>query len=144
MTTRLKVLTALCAFTLFAAGCGQKSTFTPAPRSTESTAQVYADASAWAARAPDRYFLAVAATGSMEPVINEHSVLLMVKYTGQTLPNGSVISYYHSPELPNVTHVIADQNDTHVYISGYANKTSDGWFPKTSILGFVVGQLYTQ
>jgi hypothetical protein len=122
-------------------GCGRG--FDPAPRSVDSMQAVYADARAWAGRGENRYWSAVAPTGSMEPFVNEHSLLLMVKYTGQKLPNGTVASFRRSDDFPNVLHVITDQNETHVYMSGYANKNSDGWFPKTSIHGFMVGQLYT-
>lgn len=125
-------------------GCEQESAFTPAPRSIEAQPLVYADAVAWVKRGENRYFSVVAATGSMEPFVNEHSILLMVKYSGQKLPNGSVVSFRRSDKHPNVLHVIIDQNETHVYLSGYANKYSDGWFPKAAIHGFMVGQLYTQ
>jgi hypothetical protein len=80
----------------------------------------------------------------MEPFVNEHSVTLMVRYTGQVLPNGSVVQFRRSAEHPNVLHTVVEQNATHFYLSGYANKHSDGWFPKTAVAGVMVGQLYTQ
>jgi hypothetical protein len=125
---------------LLLAGCGP--TFVPQPHALSSESTVRQDAQAWAIKSPNRYHTNVAATGSMEPFLNEHSILLVEKYHGQPFKIGAVAIFRHSEAHPRVVHTVSDQNETHVYMSGYANKNSDGWFPKTSIEGFVVGQLY--
>ena len=134
----------VCCWALFVASCGkQASTFTPAPRTTDPIMTVRLDAIAWAAQDPaHRFWAEVAPTGSMEPFINEHSLVLCLKYTGQPLPNGTVAIYRYSAALDHVIHVVSDQNETSVYMSGYANHDSDGWHQKSSIEGFMVGQLY--
>ena len=78
----------------------------------------------------------------MAPYVTEFSIVLMVRYTGQPIRNGAVASYLYSAALPNVLHVVSAQTDDSVYMSGFANKHSDGWHPKSSIHGILVGQLY--
>jgi len=128
---------------LLLAGCGKQApTFTPSPRSLDFPAEVEQDAKAWAARGANRFYAKVAPTGSMAPFITENSIVLCVRYTGQPLQNGAVVIYKYSAALPRVIHVVSDQNETSVYMSGYANSSSDGWKPKASIEGIMVGQLY--
>lgn len=126
------------------AGCGRSApSFTPAPRSPETLDRVQLDAALWAARDPEnRFWAPVAATHSMEPVINEHSLVLCLRYRGQPFANGAVLVYDRG-DNPRVLHVVADQTADAVYMSGYNNHDSDGWFPKASISGIVVGQLNT-
>jgi len=137
------IITALLVIGILLAGCTKQSTFIPAPRSLDFPAEVEQDAKAWAARGANRFYAKVAPTGSMEPFINEHSIVLCVKYTGQPLQNGAVVIYKYSPALPRVIHTVSDQNETAFYASGYANHNSDGWQQKSSIEGILVGQLYT-
>lgn len=130
------------ALVVFLVGCFREpSTFTPVQRGVDTTTSVSVDAITWSQRSPDRGWAIVAPTGSMKPFFDEHSVLLFTKYTGQPLVNGSVVIFDRS-DAPNAVHVVADQTPTHVYMSGYNNRTSDGWYPKTRIKGIVVGQLY--
>ena len=77
----------------------------------------------------------------MEPFFTSRSVPLCVRYAGQQLGNGTV-AIFNRGDHPRVIHVISAQNATHFYMSGYNNHNSDGWYPKTSVEGFVVGQLY--
>jgi hypothetical protein len=49
---------------------------------------------------------------------------------------------YDRADTSNVLHVATALNDTHVYMSGYNNSASDGWYPKTSVRRRLVGQLY--
>lgn len=148
LIARVVVAVALAVLILAVAfGCSKRepATFTPSPRSTDALAVIKQDAQVWANYdLRRRYWAEVAATGSMKPFIDEHSIVLCRRYvSGQELPNGSVVIYRYSDALPRVLHVVSDQNDTHVYMSGYANRASDGWQPKTAIEGVVVGQLYT-
>lgn len=118
--------------------------FVPKPRSLAATpTEVWVDAWAWVARDPaNRFAAAVAATHSMEPVINEHSIVLMVRYTGQPFADGAVLCYEYSEQLPFVLHVATNQTADSVFMSGYNNSRSDGWQKKSSIKGVLVGQLY--
>lgn len=118
------------------------STFVPAPRAVKQTVtDVAVDAARWASASPDRGWSWVAPTGSMEPFFNEHGILLFVRYSGEELRPG-MVAIFNRGDVPRCVHVITAVRDTHVYMSGYANRNSDGWFPKTSIEGLVVGQLY--
>lgn len=127
------------------AGCSKPSgaaTFTPAITSPLPVGNVIADAAAWAQRDPGvRYYATVADTHSMEPFFTSKSVPLCLRYTGQPIPNGTV-AIFNRGDAPRVIHVVSDQTADSVYMSGYNNHDSDGWFPKTRIEGFVVGQLY--
>ena len=102
---------------------------------------VYVAAEFWVRGGTDRYYLSILPTGSMQPYFNEHSLVLCVKYTNQTLSPGAVL-HFDRGDTPSVLHVMTDQTTTHVFMSGSHNSRADGWFPKTAIKGFVVGQLY--
>lgn len=132
------------ALSLWSVGWSKRPTFTPAPHALGSVTQVVIDGAEWVKRDPvHRYTATVdASDGSMAPVIGERSLLLCVRYTGKTvLRNGSVVIYDRG-DKPRVCHTVAEQTDTHVYMSGYVNRRSDGWYPKSRIEGVVVGQLY--
>lgn len=134
----------LCLVLLSVTGCSQQDpvTFTPIQRAVDTTyVDVSFDAIRWAQASPSRGWAVVSPTGSMKPFFDEHSILLFIKYSGQPTPNGTIVIFDRS-DTPNVVHVIADQTPTHVYMSGYANRRSDGWFPKSTIKGIVTGQLY--
>lgn len=78
----------------------------------------------------------------MEPVISSHSLILALKYHGQPFANGAVLDFARDPDHPHVLHVAADQTADSVYMSGYNNHNSDGWYPKTTINHVMEGQLY--
>lgn len=129
---------------LFLAACSRdgRDTFTPKPRAVAQTAaDVAADATRWASVSPERGWSWVAPTGSMEPFFNEHGILLFQRYTGQPLSPGAVC-IFNRGDVARVVHVVAAVRERDVYMSGYANRASDGWYPKASIEGVVVGQLY--
>lgn len=133
------------AFLLVFAGCSkQPTTFTPSLTPPDgSRADVIADAAKWSANAPGRYFATVADTHSMEPVINRNSVVLCVRNTGQPLRPG-LVAVFDRRDVPRVLHTIAavSSDGGSAYFSGYNNRTSDGWFARDAIEGFVVGQLF--
>ncbi len=127
---------------LFLCACPkEKATFMPLPRSLAASTSVIADANAWAAHDPERYWLSILPTGSMKPFVDEHSLVLCVRFHGQVIPNGSV-AIFNRGDVKRVIHVVSDQNEDSVYMSGYANSASDGWYPKSSVEGIMVGQLY--
>jgi hypothetical protein len=127
---------------LVLSACSKQATFTPSPRSSESVTTVTRDAHDWVASDPaNRFWSGVKPTGSMKPFVDEHTLALCLRYKGQEIPNGSVV-IYNRGDIKRVIHVVSDQNADSVYMSGYANHDSDGWFPKSSIEGVMVGQLY--
>ena len=129
-------------FCWLSTGCRQQSTFVPQPQAVDQDdAGIVMDALKWTQSSPNRGWAYVAPTGSMSPVITERSVLLFVKYTGQKLRNGAVVVFDRT-DAPNCVHVVCDQTATDVYMSGWNNRLSDGWFSKDKIKGIVVGQLY--
>ena len=139
----IRALAILGVFLVLSSCSRTRETFdTPKPRAVGvDLSEVHLSAIAWTQRSPDRFYVTVLPTGSMEPFINENSIVLCVRYTGQPLARGAVVLYDH-PKVSNVLHTLADQNDTHVILSGTANARTDGWHPKSSIKGYVVGQLY--
>ncbi len=125
-------------------GCSKSSpaTFTPAIASPIPLAAVLVSAIQWTQGDPEaRFYATTADTHSMEPFFTSHSIPLCVRYTGQQVPNGTV-AIFNRGDLPRVMHVISDQTADSVYMSGYHNHNSDGWFKKSAIEGIVVGQLY--
>lgn len=137
---------AVVAAALFLAGCaGQRlPSFVPVPVSSLTAPQVYEDARAWVARDPaNREWATVTATGSMKPFIDEFSVVLLERTNAQTKFQIGEPVVFNRGDAPRVLHVIADQTETHVYLSGFNNRQSDRWFPKSSISSRVVGQLYS-
>ena len=125
-------------------GCAkQPTTFTPAIGSQLPIGTVLLDAAHWSQADPaNRYYATTANTHSMEPFFTSKSVTLCVRYTGQLLQNGQVV-IYNRGDAPRVLHVVSAQTDESVYMSGYNNHDSDGWFKRTTIEGIVVGQLYS-
>lgn len=126
---------------LSVAACSRQDAFVPKPRSVSTTDSVYADAVTWARADQSRYVASVAATHSMEPFVNEHSLVLMVRYSGQPIQTGAVVEFDRGDAL-RVLHVVTDQTETDAYLSGYNNHISDGWYAKSRIHGIMVGQLY--
>ena len=146
--TRLRVFSlSLCLYGVLLGSCSKQpagvATFTPVIASPLSASRVLSDAAAWVGSDPaNRYFVTVANTHSMEPFFTSRSIPLCLRYTGQALPNGTV-AIYNRADAPRVIHVISDQTADSVYMSGANNHDSDGWYPKKSIEGFAVGQLYS-
>lgn len=128
--------------TLSLAGCAdQKTSFAPVPYTNVGVEKVRDDAKSWVDNDPDtRYWEHIQPTGSMLPFISHKHIVLLVRYAGQAFPNGATV-IFNRGDAPRVIHVAADQTGTHIYVSGFNNHESDGWFPKSSIEGLVVGQL---
>ena len=145
MKARAAIVLGLLSSVLWFGGCSKApATFTPAITSPVPADKVLADAITWAAADPAHRFVStVADTHSMEPFFTNHSVVLCLRYQGQPIPNGTVAIYRFSDAFPRVMHVISDQTADSVYMSGANNHDSDGWYPKKSIEGFAVGQLYS-
>ncbi len=131
---------------LLLAGCGpsrvgdEKSN--PAPSAPVTKPIARSDAMYWATRYPDRMWGPVSATGSMVPMLDSNSIVLLVRYTGQPLRKG-MVARFDRGDLPNVLHRIEDVNTTHVFISGLNVSRADGWIPKTEVSAILAGLFYT-
>jgi len=133
MTIRLAAIVAIA---LAATSCGRGDW--PEPRLEFYHANTEAQAKAYAykeAAAHGWQVNQVAYTGSMRPHINGGEFVLIEPHAGQQFPNGTVLTFYRDAAAPNVFHMALDQNQRAVYMSGTANKFSDGWYPKGRING---------
>jgi hypothetical protein len=133
MTTRLLAITLLA---LAVASCGRSDW--PEPRLEFYHAATPEQAKAYAYKvAAERKLtlMNVAYTGSMRPHLTGGEMILVEPYHGQAIQTGDVLDFYREPDFPHVLHVAADQNQRAVYMSGTANKFSDGWYPKGRING---------
>ncbi len=138
-----QVIAALWAFIL--AGCSPRpvgsEAVNPAPSSSYLREQVNGDAALWALTGAGRAYGPVSATSSMAPLIDSRSVVLLEPYSGQPIAKGDWVRFDRG-DVPNVLHRVEDVTATHVYLSGWNNRTSDGWFPKTAISYRLAGILY--
>lgn len=92
---------------------------------------------------PHYFVLTIAPTGSMEPLINSRSIVIMERTDGSDIRPGQIVSFYHSPELPNVFHQVSSAiNETAFIPNGVANSRYDGWQPRSAIKGRLVATLY--
>lgn len=133
MTARLLAITLLA---LAATSCGRSDW--PGPRLEFYHANTEAQAKAYAykeAAAHGWNVNQVQFTGSMRPYINGGEFVLIEPYAGQQFPNGTVVTFNRDANATNVLHTVADQNKRAVYMSGEANRYSDGWFPRERIIG---------
>lgn len=133
MTAKLLAITILA---LAATSCGRSEW--PEPRLEFYHANTEAQAKAYAykeAAAHGWHVNLVAYTGSMRPYINGGEYVVVEPYAGQQFPNGTVLTFNRDPAARNVLHTVADQNGRAVYMSGAANKYSDGWIPRERIHG---------
>jgi len=85
----------------------------------------------------------VAPTGSMAPVIDSRSVLLLEPYTGQPIHAGDIVCFDRG-DNPNVCHRVVEVRGDSFYISGDNNQWPDGWHKLTAIKHRVAGIIFTQ
>lgn len=134
---------------LFFAGCGpsERNTGTEqgsAPISPLTRAEAWQAAQASAAAiGPHAYVLGISDTGSMEPLINSYSYVVLVPSDGSDLHPGEVVLYYHSAEHPRTLHKASSAiNATHFIPDGIANSRYDGWQPRANIRAKLVSTVY--
>lgn len=84
----------------------------------------------------------VSPTGSMAPVLDSRSLLLLEPYHGQQLHVGDIVVYDRGDQ-PNVVHRIVEIRGDAFYVSGDNNQWPDGWFKLSAIKYRVAGVLYT-
>ena len=74
----------------------------------------------------------------MEPSIHGTDLIVLRAYAGETLKRGAVV-VFNRGDSPRVLHTVIDHSGDYYYLSGYANKYSDGWFNKNRISQVLVG-----
>lgn len=124
----------LCFFVL-SLGCSTLSRSWPRPETpyfhAATPAQAQARVSYWLSKGYD--VQRVRGTGSMLPWLTGGELVALEPYGDQLLHPGMVLTFYRGTDAPNVIHLLADINDRSVYMTGLANRYSDGWFPKRQI-----------
>jgi len=78
---------------------------------------------------------------SMIPVFFEGNTLIAVKYNGQTLKPGMIISYRDGGESP--IHRISSVYEDGIVVKGDANNVEDGTISKGQVESIIIGVLYT-
>jgi hypothetical protein len=114
---------------------------TPAGSSRLTKADAGALAAIYAAK-HGGFWCNVAPTGSMAPVIDSRSVLLLEPYAGQPLNAGDIVCFDRG-DNPNVCHRVVEVKDGAFYVSGDNNKWPDGWHKLAAIKYRVAGIIFT-
>lgn len=116
----------------------------PAPSSSLSKADALALASLWKQTSPQtRDYCEVGATGSMAPVLDSRSILLLERITASDLRKNDISIYVHSAEL-TTCHRVLDVRPEGVLFSGDNNSENDGWIQPDRVRWRVVGILFTR
>lgn len=116
----------------------------PAPSSSLSKAEAIALGNLWKQTDPQkRDFCLVSNSGSMAPVLDSRSVLLLEKATAADLRKND-ISIYHRDTGPTVCHRVVEVGATSVLFDGDNNRASDGWIPADRIRWRVVSIIFTR
>lgn len=126
-------------------GCGKqraKEDQTPAGSSALTKADAATLAQSYAARHRAAWAY-VAPSGSMAPVIDSRSVLLLEPYTGQPINVGDIVCFDRG-DNPNVCHRVIEVKDGAFYVSGDNNQWPDGWHKLTTIKHRVAGIIFTR
>jgi len=118
----------------------------PAGSSGYTRLVVREEATRWAAAHPNRSWSEVLPTGSMVPVLDSGSILLLEKVTGTDLRPGD-IAIYARPGLPNACHRVREVSKSGAALfTGDNNRGTqpDGWIASSRIQWRVAGILYTR
>jgi hypothetical protein len=111
-----------------------------APTSNFSREQA-ANTAAFIALTNGGTYSAIAPTGSMEPIVDSRSFVVMAPHKGN-LRVGMVVGFYRDPAAPRVLHRVVKVNDTHFIPNGITNQNSDGWIPRENIYGELIAIVY--
>jgi hypothetical protein len=136
----------LCFWAFFGIGCSKQRPLedqTPAGSSSLSVEQAKRIVAFASLSVPNGAFCEVAPTGSMAPVIDSRSVLLLERYIGQRLNVGDIVIFDRG-DIHSVCHRVVEIKQDAFYVSGDNNRNSDGWHKLSSIKHRVVGVIYTQ
>ena len=77
---------------------------------------------------------------SMRPALQPKDWMFYEAYVGQKLKKQAVLVSLSHCKIP-ITHFVYDETKTHIYLTGINNRRSDGWIPKTKVMGVLVGVL---
>lgn len=112
--------------------------------------EIYARESAWVKANPSGFALAMTtradcgAGNSMRPMMKPNDRLYFEAYAGQKLKGSVALVSVPYCKLP-IAHLVYDETETHVFLTGINNSRSDGWQPKFGadgkplVLGVLVG-----
>jgi signal peptidase I len=139
----------LLALLLLLSGCGPSQRNTGVEKGTAPTSSVTVPVGMYAAKRiaelSQRFFvLSIAPTGSMEPLINSKSIVVLESLSNPTDIQLGQILTFSSDEHPYIMHRAIEFNGTAVLMDGVANFRGDGWVPIERINGRVVAIVYTQ
>jgi len=116
----------------------------PAPISRMGKKEAVMIARLWAAGdLGNRSFMTVAPTGSMLPVLDSNSILLIEKVTGAELRKNDIAVYEITPGGMNIVHRAKEVSPDGVYFEGDNNGRSDGWIKAEKVHWRIAGILYT-
>jgi uncharacterized protein YceK len=132
---------------LFVTGCGPviRNTGTEkgvAPTSSLTRADAESLAELICHLRPGLTWSQIAPTGSMEPLLNSHALVITEPTDGSDLRLGQWVVFDRG-DSPRVLHRVAMLNATHFIASGTSNRHSDGWLPRDRVHSRVVATLYT-
>lgn len=131
---------------LLPTGCGKREDLRPAPTSSFTKDQATIDARGWVARSPtERSFCNVKGSGSMVPLFDSRSVLLLETVRGLSLVPGD-IALYDDLKGGLVVHRVRQVGSTAVLFTGDNNDPlqPDGWIASERIRWRVAGILYSR
>lgn len=116
--------------------------YAPAPSSSVSLEQAQKIAESWwQMDKANHWFIGIEPTGSMVPLFDSRSVLLIERLK-EAPRRGDAVAWMEGERL--ITHRVGDVKNGHAYISGINNRWSDGWIPCDRLLWRVVGIIYTE
>lgn len=136
----------VCLWVVFSTGCSSVIRNTGVEKGVAPTSNLSrsesADLAQLIALLNNGSYSAIAPTGSLEPIVNSHSFVVMVPHQGN-LRVGMVVGFRHSDEFPHVLHRVAMVNDTHFIPDGITNRHYDGWIPRENIYGELIAVVYS-
>jgi hypothetical protein len=130
-------------------GCGKRTReeANPAPSSSMEKQTALNWALRWAETDPGRSYREVAATGSMLPVFDSRSVLLLERVKASDLKPNDIALYATALDGSGdatISHRIREVRPDGVLFDGDNNQASDGWIAPGRVRWRVCGILYTR
>ena len=108
--------------------------------------EVDARASLWMRANPAGFALSMTSRAdcgsgnSMRPMLQPKDRMFFEANVGQKMKGEVVLVQVAYCKLP-ISHLAYDENKTHVFLTGINNRKSDGWVPKSQVVGVLVGIL---
>lgn len=110
------------------------------------SAEIDARAAVWMRANPSAIYLVMTSRpdcgsgASMRPMLQPKDRLFYEAYVGQKLKGQVALVNVAWCKIP-ISHLVYDETATHVFLTGIANRKSDGWVPKSQVCGVLVGVL---